>query len=291
MSPPTTALNTYFFTLTTLYTSSYLNSIDTKTCYLSVSDYPITLSVAYTGIYYVGDTIKPNLTYTTPIALSLSTDTLNFIVDSSSTGHLAISTASSSGNGGYLSGSTTASYSLSNITGGVSFPVASSSDTFTSNTSVLIAYGISIKSLINSGTKTVYLQVFRNKNSYASGKATITVRPNTLSSVLINLASTTVSASTTYTFTITVKNPLSTGGGVRITLPSDLAISTGTCTATATSSYNAISSSVSCSATSSTVIMVTNIFSASFPSNTTFTVSVANIVNAISVKTTGSLLF
>lgn len=290
MSPPTTALNTYSFTLTTLYTNSYLNSIDTKSCSLSVSDYPITLNIAYPLAYFVGDTIKPNLTYITPVALSLATDTFSFIVDSTSTDHISISTASASGTGGYIAGSTTASYSLSNITGGVSFPVSSSTHTFTSNTSIFIAYGINVKSLINSGTKTVYLQIFRNRNSYASGKASIVVRPNTLISASVSVLSSTVSASTTYNFTITVKNPLSIGGAVRITLPSDLAISIGTCTATVTSSYNAISNSISCSASSSTVIMITNIFSTGFPSNTSFIISIQNIVNAISVKTTGTFL-
>jgi hypothetical protein len=294
MSPPTTALSTYSFTLTTLYTSSYLNSIDTKSCSLSVTDYPITVSVTFSSTFYVGNSLKPTITYTTPIDLTFATDTFNFIVDSSSTNYISIAALNSAGSGGFVTGMSN-QFVIANVTNGVTYPNTSNSDTFTANTSIIENGGLTIKSSVNSGVKTVYLQVFRSKNSYAKGTATITISPNSLMSVTITPLSYTVSALTTYSFAITVRNPLSTGGGVQIILPTDLTLSSGSCTATITSTYGgAISSNNTCvvsSNSSGSVILVTNIFSATFPTNTSFTVSIPNILNPISVKQTGSFSF
>lgn len=296
LSPPSTATSTYSFTLTTLYTTNYLNSIDTKSCSLSVTDYPLTVSVTFGSTFYVGNSLKPTITYTTPVDLAFTTDTFNFLVDSTSTTYLSISTANSVGSGGFVTGMNN-QFVISNLTingvaNGVTYPTTSNSDTFTAATSIVESGGITVKSMVNSGTKTVFLQVFRNRNSYASGKATITIRPNSLYSVTINPLSLTVSAVTTYNFAITVRNPLAAGGGVRITLPSDLYIATGTCTATVTSTYGgAISSNNTCSATSNTVIFITNIFSAAFPTNTSFTVALANVLNPISAKQTAAFTF
>jgi hypothetical protein len=290
MSPSTTALSTYSFNLTTLYTSSYLNSIDTKLCYLSVADYPITLSITFSSTFYVGDSLRPNLTYTTPVALVLSTDTYNFIVDSSSTSYLSVATANSAGSGGYIPGASATLY-MSNMTNGVTFPSTVMSDTFNSNTSIVISGGMTIKSLINSGSKTVSFQVFRNRNSYAYAKTTILIKPNSLMSASVSMLSTTVSALATYTFTFVVKNPLSTGAGMRVTLPSDLYINTGTCSASVSSPYGSVvSTNVSCTATSNTVIFITNMVTNTFPSNNTLVVTVTNIMNPISIKTTGTFL-
>jgi hypothetical protein len=299
LTPPTTALNTFFYTLSTLYTSSFQNPIDTRSCSLSVSDYPITLTISFTGTLFVGNTIRPNITYTPIVNTSLSTDTFTFSVDSTSTSYLSISTVNSQGSGGsFFNSSTminTKIFNIGNTTNGVTYPVANNSDIFPANSVLTQNGGINVRSLVNSGLKTVVLQVFRSGNSYASGKASITVRPNSLIGVAITPLSYIVSAVTTYTFAITVRNPLILGGGVRITLPSDVFIPTGTCSATASSSFGgAISASNTCTVTTNssiTYIFVTNIFSAAFPTNTTFNVAVSNILNPISAKQTGSFTF
>lgn len=290
LTPPTTAASTYTISVSTLYTASYLNSIDTKSCSLTVSDYPITVAVTFSATFYVGDALRPNITYTTPVSLTFPADSYTFTVDSTSTNYLSVYTANSAGSGGYIAGASSSLF-MSNVTTGVSFPSQNMTDTFNESSSIVISGGMFIKSLINSGNKTVFLQVFRNRNSYASGKATITVKPNFLTSASILPANTTVSTFTTYSFTVVTKNVLFTGGGLRITLPSDLFISTGTCTAVASSTYSAINSTVSCTASSSTVIFVTNVFTGSFPAGTSLTVNVSNILNPISIKPTSTYLF
>jgi hypothetical protein len=265
---------------------------------LSVSDYPLTVTVTFASTLYVGNTLKPSVSFTTPISVILSTDTFNFIVDSSSTAYLSIiSTSSGSGNNFFI-GSTlvnTIQLSAINITNGVTFPSvsnASNTDTFSAGSNLINSGGYNIKSLVNSGTKTVFLQIFRNKNSYASGKATITVSPNWLISATITALSYTVSALTTYTFSVTVRNPLTTGGGMRITLPAELFIAIGACTAAVSSSYGgAISTNNSCVASSNTVIFITNMFSANFPGNNAVSVAISNIQNPISAKQSGTFSF
>lgn len=290
LTPPTTATSTFTISVSTLYTTSYLNAIDTSSCSLAVSDFPITVAVTFSTTIYVGDALRPNITYTTPVSLTFPADSYTFTVDSTSTSYLSVYTANSAGSGGYIAGASSTLF-ISNVTSGVSFPSQNMTDTFNAATSVVISGGMFVKSLINSGNKTVFLQVFRNRNSYASGKATITVRPNFLTSASILPANSTVSTLTTYSFTIVTKNVLFTGGGLKITLPSDLFISTGTCTAAASSTFSAINSTVSCTASSSTVIFVTNIFTASFPAGTLLTVNVSNILNPISIKPTSTYLF
>lgn len=119
--------------------------------------------------------------------------------------------------------------------------------------------------------------------------------PNSLIAVTITPLSYVVSAVTTYTFAITVRNPLILGGGVRITLPADLYMPTGNCSATASSTYGgSIGTSTNCLVTtnsSTTYIFVTNIFSATFPTNTTFNLAVSNILNPISAKQTATFTF
>lgn len=137
MTPPTTALNTYFYTLSTLYTSSFQNPIDTKSCSLSVSDYPITLTISFSGTFFVGNTIRPNITYSPIVETSLGTDTFAFTVDSTSTSYLTISTTNSQGSGGnFFNSSTivnTKIFNIGNITNGVSYPAANNTDTFPAN--------------------------------------------------------------------------------------------------------------------------------------------------------------
>lgn len=138
MTPPSTALSTYFYTLTTLYTSSYLNPIDSKSCSLSVTNYPITLTISFSGTLYVGNTIRPNITYTPIVSVSLATDTFTFTVDSTSTSYLSISTANSFGSGGNFFNTTTIVntqiFTIANTTNGVTYPVANNTDSFPPNT-------------------------------------------------------------------------------------------------------------------------------------------------------------
>lgn len=290
LTPPTTASTSFTISISTLYTTSYLNAIDSSSCSLTVSDFPITVAITFSATFYVGDALRPNITYTTPVSLTFPADSYTFTVDSTSTSYLSIYTANSAGSGGYIAGAFSSLF-ISNVTSGVSFPSQNMTDTFNASTSIVISGGMFIRSLINSGNKTVFLQVFKNRNSYASGKATVTVKPNFLTSASILPANTTVSTLTTYSFTIVTKNPLFTGGGLKITLPSDLFINTGTCTAVASSTFSAINTTVSCTASSSTVIFVTNIFTATFPAGTSLTVNVSNILNPISIKPTSTYLF
>ena len=56
MTPPTTALNSFFVSVTTLQTTSFINSIDTRSCSLSVSDFPLTVTVTFSSTFMVGST-------------------------------------------------------------------------------------------------------------------------------------------------------------------------------------------------------------------------------------------
>lgn len=290
MTPPTTALNSFFISVTTLQTTSFINSIDTRSCSLSVSDFPLTVTVTFSSTLMVGNTLRPSITYTTPVDLILSTDTFNFVVDGTSSSYISISPTS----GGYIKNSSTfnaAPFSTTNITGGVTYPASNMSDSFPAGGSILQSGGINVNSIVNSGTRTVFLQVFRNRNSYASGRATFTVMPNSLVSALVSALSYTVSAITTYNFTFTVRNPLAAGGGVRITLPSELSMNNGACTATASSLLgSALTNSNNCVVTNNTIVFITNMFSTNFPSNTALTVTVGNIQNPISARQTGTFL-
>lgn len=218
MTPPTTQTNYYDFSITTLYTSNYFNQIDNKICYLSVSDTTASLTITISSTFYVGETKSPTLTFLTPTGLTFTTDTFNFIVDSGSTSYLSIAASLSNGVGIITGLSST--IRISNITNGVNYPTNTLTDTVSSGSNVSLISGITLKSMVNSGLKTVFFQIFRSGYSFASVSTSILIKPNSLMSASIGLLSSIVSKSTTYNFTVLIKNPLTTGAAMRITLPS-----------------------------------------------------------------------
>ena len=65
-----------------------------------------------------------------------------------------------------------------------------------------------------------------------SNTATVFISSNTLTAASLTHLSITVSTPTSYNFSLTINNPLGSGAGVRITMPSTISIATGTCLAT-----------------------------------------------------------
>ena len=257
-TPPSTRATFFNFVVTTSYTTNSLNTIDTGTCYISgITDTAISgLTFTVSSNFYVGDTKAPVVTFTAPTTIDLSTDTITITPDSGSTAYLTVSTTS--GGQAIITGITSL-ISVTNVTGGLSLPATSTTGTIASGTSVSISLGINIAALVNSGTKTLFLQILRSGYSYANNNATVTILPNTLTSASYSAVSNIVSASTQYNFTFVTANQLGVGAEVEITIPSELTIADGSCTVAVSSSMGgAVSSNISCTAASN-VIRVTNI--------------------------------
>jgi hypothetical protein len=161
--------------------------------------------------------------FVTPITLNLATDVFTFY-DTENSVYLNIINPTVSGGSVSVSPTTRIIY-ITNITvgsigSGVSFPTPSVSETISANSTVRITAGISIRSLVNSGTKNSFFQISRNGHSFASSSIPITVTPNKFTLASISQGTTVVSKSTSYTFTVLLRNNLISGASMKIVLPS-----------------------------------------------------------------------
>lgn len=289
LSPPTTQSNQYYFQITTSSTTNFLNQIDTRACYISgVTDSNIpTITLGGIGTMYVGNTRNPTLTIITPLALTFMTDTIRVTTHSSTTGEIEVYT----GNGGLgtFNGFGTL-IGISNITGGgINLPTSAVSLTAVAGGSVTLTLGLALASLVNSGTKQLFVQLFRSGSSYASGSVSFNVFPNTLTSVGCTPSSSVVSATTSYVFTMVNRNPLGVGAFFQFILPSTLSIANGACIATVSASMGgSISTTIGCSASSNT-ITVSTITTNPVPSGVSFTLTINNIRNPISIQPTSAI--
>lgn len=237
----------------------------------------------------VGNTqVTLYINFVAPTDIDFTQDTITITVLSSSTTYLSLYYLSvpvtSNVTGGGLTGT--------NTTNGITFPTSTTSISISAGTAVQFLSGLFSSALVNSGTRTVAMQFFRNGNSYSYNTASFTVSPNTLAAASLSVLSSTVSATTTYTFSLQINNPLGIGAGVRITLPSSVSIATGTCTVTASLSIaNALSPVVLCTASSTQSIFVSNITSLVIASGTIITLQVQNIKNPTTTQTTNSLIY
>ena len=291
MSPPTTASSLYSITILTSATTSYLNKIDQSTCTITnIINFPTaSLSFVPSSTMKVGDTgILLYANFIAPTAIDFSTDTMVVSVDAGSASYYTVYyrliTVTTNVTGIGMNGA--------NSTLGVTFPTIAVSQTIASGTAVQINSGLFAASSVNSGSKTLAISFSRSGNSYSSNTATVTISPNVLTAASLSVLSSTVSTATTYNFTMTIKNPLGIGAGVKITMPSTISIATGPCQVTVTLSVvNALSSVVSCTASTAQIISVTNISNAILPTGTVVTLAVQNINNPTTTKTTSSLFY
>lgn len=289
--PPTISSSLYSITILTSAKDSFFYKIDQRTCSISnIANFPTaSMSVEPSSTMLVGNTqVTTYINFVAPTDVDFTQDTITITVLSSSTTYLTLYYLSvpvtTNVTGGGLTGT--------NTTNGITFPTASTSISIAAGTAVQFRSGLFSSSLVNSGTRTVAMQFFRNGNSYSYNTASFTVSPNTLLAASLSVLSSTVSATTTYTFNLQINNPLGIGAGVRITLSSSISIATGTCTATASLSIsNALSSVVLCSASTTQSIFVSNITSAVIASGTTITLQVQNIKNPTTTQTTSSLVY
>lgn len=290
-TPPTIGSSLYSITILTSAKSNFLNKIDQKTCSISnIENYPIaSLTAEPSSTMLVGNTkVLMYVNFKAPADVDFTTDTMVVTVASGFTTYLSIY---------YLSITVTTNVTIgglpgANTTNGVTFPTSSTALSISSGTAVQITGGLFSTSAVNSGTKTIAVQFFRNGYSYSYNTATVTIYPNVLQNATLSVLSLTVAATTTYTFVMQINNPLGVGAGVKITLPSSISIATGTCTVTSSLSVvNAESSTVLCSASTTQSIFVSNISSATLPSGTTITLAVQNINNPTTTKTSSSLIY
>jgi hypothetical protein len=156
LSPPTTSSTAFSWTLTTLYTTSTSNTIDSRICSIVVKEYPldVTLTLNMTT-FMVGTSVRTTFNYITPTILNFATDAINFIVPDSSITYLNALAAFSTGIGSGFDGQGTALI-LSNLTNGVLIPGSVNTDTYAANSNIFFrGTGMIMRSLVNSGTRTV----------------------------------------------------------------------------------------------------------------------------------------
>lgn len=155
-TPPTTSSTSFSWTLTTLYTTSTSNSIDSKICSIVVKEYPldVTLTLNNTA-FMVGTLARVTFHYITPTILDFATDDISFIVSDASITYLNAVATQSDGRGSVIDGQST-TLVISNISNGVIFPSTLNTDTYTANSNISFrGTGLNLRSLINSGTRTV----------------------------------------------------------------------------------------------------------------------------------------
>jgi hypothetical protein len=291
MTAPTTSSTAYSITILTSAKSSYLNRIDQSTCSIAnIANFPTaSLSVVPATTMKVGSSnVLLYVNFIAPTTIDFTTDTILVSVDSGSTYSLSIY---------YLLVTVTTNVTSigmfgANSSSGVTFPTSAPSQTIASGTAVQITSGLFATSSVNSGSKTVAIYFSRSGSSYSYNTASFTVNPNVLTAASLSVLSSTVSTVTTYTFTMTINNPLGSGAAVKITLPSSVSIATGTCTVVASLSIvNALSSNVLCSASTSQIILVSNISNSVLATGTVITLAVSNINNPTTTKAISSLLY
>jgi hypothetical protein len=161
---------------------------------------------------------------------------------------------------------------------------------------VRINSNLYITSLINSGTRSLSVQFSRNSFSYASGTFSVVVKTNSLIAASFTPTSSTVSATTSYNFSITTRNKLGSLAYVKVTLPTEILIknSNSSC---ASISLSASPSSGSINPTPVCTILTPNIFTVTITNSTSsltvsniLTLLVGGIINPISTKITDPIL-
>lgn len=289
MSPPTTSSTAYSITVVTSATSNYQTKIDQKTTTIAnIIDYPTaSLSLIPSSAIKVGKIQAAIfIDFIAPTLINFSTDTITVTVTGSSMTYFAIyykATMSTNVTGTGLQGD--------NITNGATFPTNAPSDTIAAGTATEVT-SLFAKSMVTSGTMSVFVQFFKSGSSYSSNTATITVSPNQLTQASFTPLSSTVSATTTYSFVLQINNPLAAGAMVLITLPTNITIATGTCSVSAGLSISsALSSNILCNANTSQKILVSNISSQTLNANTTITLNVSGITNPATTKVTGNIVY
>jgi hypothetical protein len=230
------------------------------------------------------------LEFTTPSQIILSTDTIHLTTTSTQSTYLGVGASGATGSNCSCN-LTTASqvFTVTNITSGMklSAPSSFSSTNFSSGVGIQFSGGgIRFKSMISSGVKYFTLQLQRSGYSIASVTVPLTVKPNTLNTATFTSFSPYVSQVTTYSFTINIKNPLGAQSAIKITLPSEMSIVIGACVSTTSTSLSSFTYNQTCSASSSTSILIQNITNAVLTASTIFTITVAGITNPISTKPT-----
>jgi hypothetical protein len=103
----------------------------------------------------VGTLARVTFHYITPTILDFATDDISLIVSDASITYLNAVAAQSDGRGGSINGQST-TLVISNISNGVIFPSTNNTDTYAANFNIsLRGAGLNLRSLINSGTRTV----------------------------------------------------------------------------------------------------------------------------------------
>lgn len=243
--------------------------------------------------FLVGDSNKPmTLEFITPSQMILQTDTIHLTTTTAQSTYLGVGASSISGSSSSCNLTTaTQVFTIANITSGMrlSAPSSFSSTNFSSGVGIQFSGGgIRFRSMISSGVKYFTLQLQRSGYSYATVLVPLTVRPNTLNTATFTSLSPFVSQVTTYSFTINIKNPLGAQAAIRITLPSEMSIAVGTCVSTTSTTLSSFTYNQTCTASSSTSILIQNITNAVLTASTIFTVTVAGITNPISTKPTST---
>ena len=156
LSPPTTSSTSFSWTLTTLYTTSSSNTIDSRICSIVVKEYPLDVTLTLnTTTFMVGTSVKVSFSYVTPTLLNFATDSINFIVPDASITYLNALAAFSTGSGSSFDLQST-TLILGNLTNGVIIPGNVNTDTYASGNPVTLrGSGLILRSLVNSGTRTI----------------------------------------------------------------------------------------------------------------------------------------
>lgn len=156
LTPPTTSSTSFSWTLTTLYTTATANTIDSRVCSIVVNEYPLDVTLSLnTTTFMVGTSVRATFSYVTPTLLNFTTDSFNFIVRDASITYLNALAAFASGSGSSFDNQDTPLI-IGNMTNGVLIPGNSNSDTYDANSSINFkGSGLILRSLVNSGTRTV----------------------------------------------------------------------------------------------------------------------------------------
>jgi hypothetical protein len=161
-------------------------------------------------------------------------------------------------------------------------------------TEINIKSGIIVTSLLNSGTRSLNLQFLRDNSSYANGTFSLSIKTNSLISASFGVGIGIVSSTTTYSFSITIKNKLGIEAIIKVTLPTDITIKNNVtkCLSltVSLSSASALNTQPICTIINSNYFTITNITTAILPANSQINFTVGGITNPLSVKPSGSIL-
>lgn len=161
--------------------------------------------------------------------------------------------------------------------------------TFVRGTTLYIALGSYKAPPSTQPTSNFQITAYRFNFPKLQGTATFSASPSSITSTTPTLLSSTVNANTTYTFRVTLLDPITSAGKLKITFPTTISIlSTGTSCATVTGTNTALTPVCSYNTAQNSITLTSLNSSSADIGAQTVTIAIVGVRNPDSIKGSGT---